>query len=33
MVSADGVVMLTEMKDIRESVRRFIMEEFLTDMH
>ena len=32
MVSADGGVMLNEMKDIRESLRRFIMEEFLADM-
>ena len=33
MVSADGVVMLNKMKDIRESLRRFIIEEFLADMH
>ena len=32
MVSADGGAMLNEMKDIRESLRRFIMEEFLADM-
>ena len=32
MVSADGVAMLNLMKDIRESLRRFIMEEFLGDM-
>ena len=31
-VSADGASMLNEMKDIRESLRRFIMEEFLADM-
>ena len=33
MVSADGAAMLNEMKDIRESLRRFIMEKFLVDMH
>ena len=33
MVSADGAAMLNEMKDIRESLQRFIMEEFLADMH
>ena len=33
MVSADGGVMLNEMKDIRESLRRFVMDEFLADMH
>ena len=33
MVSVDGGAMLNEMKDIRESLRRFIMEEFLVDMH
>ena len=32
MVSADDEVMLNEMKDIRESLRRFIMEEFLADI-
>ena len=32
MVSADGGVMLNEMKDIRESLRRFVMDEFLADM-
>ena len=32
MVSADGAAMLNEMKDIRESLRSFIMEEFLADM-
>ena len=32
MVSADGGVMLNEMKDIRESLQRFIMEELLADM-
>ena len=32
MVSADGAVMLNEMKDIRESLRSFIMDEFLADM-
>ena len=32
MVSADGGAMLNEMKDIRESLRRFIMDEFLVDM-
>ena len=32
MVSADGGAMFNEMKDIRESLRRLIMEEFLTDM-
>ena len=32
MMSADGGAMLNEMKDIRESLRRFIMEEFLADM-
>ena len=33
MVSVDGGAMLNEMKDIRESLQRFIMEEFLADMH
>ena len=33
MVSADGAAMLNEMKDIRESLRRFLMKEFLADMH
>ena len=33
MVSVDGGAMLNEMKDIRESLRRFIMDEFLADMH
>ena len=32
MLSADGGAMLNEMKDIRESLRKFIMEEFLADM-
>ena len=32
MVSVDGGAMLNEMKDIRESLRRVIMEEFLADM-
>ena len=32
MVSADGAAMLNEMKDIRESLRSFIVEEFLADM-
>ena len=32
MVSVDVGVMLNEMKDIRESLRRFIMKEFLADM-
>ena len=32
IVSADGGAMLNEMKDIRESLGRFIMEEFLADM-
>ena len=32
MVSADSGVMLNEMKDIRESLRRFVMDEFLADM-
>ena len=32
MVSADGGAMLNEMKDIRESLRRFVMDEFLADM-
>ena len=32
MVSADGGAMLKEMKDIRESLRRFVMDEFLVDM-
>ena len=32
MVSADGVVMLNEMKDNRENLRSFIMENFLADM-
>ena len=29
LVSADGGVMLKEMKEIRESLRRFVMDEFL----
>ena len=33
MVSADGGAMLNEMKDIRESLQRFVMDEFLADMH
>ena len=33
MVSADSGAMLKEMKDIRESLRRFVMDEFLADMH
>ena len=33
MVSADGGAMLNEMKDIRESLRRFVMDGFLADMH
>ena len=33
MVPADGAVMLNEMKDIRESLLRFRMEEFFVDMH
>ena len=33
MVSADGAAMLNEMKDIRENLRSFIMENFLEDMH
>ena len=32
MVSADGAAMLNEMKDIRETLRRFIREEFFADM-
>ena len=32
LVSADGGAMLKEMKDIRESLRRFVMDEFLADM-
>ena len=32
VVSADGRAMLNEMKDIRESLQRFIMEEFLADI-
>ena len=32
LVSADGGVMLKEMKEIRESLRRFVMDEFLADM-
>ena len=32
MVSADSGAMLNEMKDIRESLRRFVMDEFLADM-
>ena len=32
MVSADGAAMLNEMKEIRESLRRFVMDEFLADM-
>ena len=32
MESADNGVMLNEMKDIRESLRRFIMEGFSADM-
>ena len=30
--SADGGAMLKEMKEIRESLRRFVMDEFLADM-
>ena len=33
MVSADSAAMLNEMKEIRESLRRFVMDEFLADMH
>ena len=32
MVSADGGAMLNEMTEIRESLRRFVMDEFLADM-
>ena len=32
LVSADGGVMLKEMKEIRESLRRFVKDEFLADM-
>ena len=32
LVSADGGAMLKEMKDIRDSLRRFVMNEFLADM-
>ena len=32
LVSADGGAMLNEMKEIRESLRRFVMDEFLVDM-
>ena len=32
MVSADGAAMLNEMKEIRESQQRFVMDEFLADM-
>ena len=32
VVSADGRAMSNEMKDIRESLQRFIMEEFLADI-
>ena len=32
MVSADSGAMLKDMKDIRESLRRFVMDEFLADM-
>ena len=32
LVSADGGAMLKEMKDIRESLQRFVMDEFLADM-
>ena len=32
MVSADGGAMLNVMKDIRESLRRFIMDDFFADM-
>ena len=32
MVSADGAVMLNEMKDNRENLQSFIMEIFLADM-
>ena len=32
MVSADSGAMLNEMKDIRESLQRFVMDEFLADM-
>ena len=33
IVSADDAAMLNEMKDIRESLQSFIMDEFLADMH
>ena len=32
LVSADSGAMLKEMKEIRESLRRFVMDEFLADM-
>ena len=32
MVPADGEAMLNEMKDIRESLHSFIMDELLSDM-
>ena len=32
LVSADGGAMLKEMTEIRESLRRFVMDEFLVDM-
>ena len=32
LVSADGGAMLKEMTDIRESLRRFVMDEILVDM-
>ena len=32
LVSADGGAMLKEMKEIRESLRRFVMDQFLADM-
>ena len=32
LVSADGGAMLKEMKEIRESLRRFVMDGFLADM-
>ena len=32
LVSADAGAMLKEMTDIRESLRRFVMDEFLADM-
>ena len=32
MVSVDGAAMLNEMKEIRESLRRFVMDDFLADM-